>query len=89
MPHTHAPTKAAACHDALEAFEQEHHHAPDAHEKARLLSDAVKEWEHEEVAASHPAAHGDRPAAGCREQFGGPDRRDPVTDTRSTEDGII
>ena len=30
-------------------------HAPDAHEKARLLSATVAEWEHEEVAASHPA----------------------------------
>ena len=55
MPHTHAHTKAEACHDALEAFEREHHHAPDAHEKARLLSATVAEWEHEEVAASHPA----------------------------------
>lgn len=54
MPHTHAHTKAEACHDALEAFEREHHHAPDAHEKARLLSETVKEWEHEEVAATHP-----------------------------------
>ena len=42
------------CHDALEAFEREHHHAPDTHEKARLLSETVKEWEHEEVAATHP-----------------------------------
>ena len=39
---------------ALEAFEREHHHAPDAHEKARLLSETVKEWEHEEVEATHP-----------------------------------
>lgn len=54
MPHTHAHSKAEACHDALEAFEREHHHAPDAHEKARLLSETVKEWEHEEVAATHP-----------------------------------
>ncbi len=56
MPHTHAPTKAEACHEALENFETEHHHAPDAHEKARLLSATVAEWEHEEVAATHPAA---------------------------------
>ena len=54
MPHTHAHSKAEACHDALEAFEREHHHSPDAHEKARLLSETVKEWEHEEVAATHP-----------------------------------
>ena len=28
----------------------------DAHEKARLLSETVKEWEHEEVEATHPGA---------------------------------
>jgi hypothetical protein len=56
MPHTHAATKAAACHDALEVFQEEHQHAPDAHEKARLLSDTVKEWEQEELAATHPSA---------------------------------
>ena len=54
MPHTHAHSKADACHDALESFEREHPHAPDTHEKARLLSETVKEWEHEEVAATHP-----------------------------------
>lgn len=56
MSHLHAPTKAAACHEALEAFEHEHHHSPDAHEKARLLSDAVKQWEREELAVTHPNA---------------------------------
>jgi len=59
MSHTHATTKAAACHDALEVFQEEHHHAPDAHEKARLLSDTVKEWEQEELAATHPSATAD------------------------------
>ena len=49
-----ASDEALARADALEAFEREHHHAPDAHEKARLLSETVKEWEHEEVAATHP-----------------------------------
>jgi len=53
MPHTHAASKAAACQEALETFEEEHHHAPDVHEKARLLSDAIKEWEHEQVEAMH------------------------------------
>lgn len=55
MPHTHAHTKAEAIHDALETFEEEHHHQPDAHEKARLVSDTIKEWEHEEVEAQHAA----------------------------------
>jgi hypothetical protein len=55
MPHTHAHTKAEAIHEALEVFEEAHHHQPDAHEKARLVSDTIKEWEHEEVEASHSA----------------------------------
>jgi hypothetical protein len=55
MPHTHAPTKAAACHEALDHFVEEHHHAPNAHEKARVISDAIKEWEHETVEAMHAA----------------------------------
>lgn len=53
MPHTHAANKAAACHEAIEHFEHEHHHSPNAHEKARLISDAIKEWEHEHVAEMH------------------------------------
>ncbi len=53
MPHTHAPSKAEAIHDALEVFQEEHHHVPDTHEKARLVSDTIKEWEHEEVEAMH------------------------------------
>ena len=53
MPHTH--TKAEALHHALETFQEEHHHAPDTHEKARLVSDTIKEWEHEEVEAMHEA----------------------------------
>ncbi|MBT9520452.1 MAG: hypothetical protein IV101_06120 [Dechloromonas sp.] len=51
MQHTH--TKAEAIHEALEVFEEAHHHQPDAHEKARLVSDTIKEWEHEEVEALH------------------------------------
>ena len=53
MPHTHAPSKAEAIHDALEVFQEEHHHVPDTHEKARLVSDTIKEWEHEEVEEMH------------------------------------
>ena len=53
MPHTHAHTKAEAIHEALDAFEETHHHRPDAHEKARLVSDTIKEWEHEEVEEMH------------------------------------
>ncbi len=53
MPHTHAHSKAEAIHEALDVFEEEHHHAPTAHEKARLVSDTIKEWEHEEVEAMH------------------------------------
>ena len=56
MPHTHAHNKAEAIHEALEHFEEDHHHAPDAHEKARLVSDAIKQWEHEEVESMHEAA---------------------------------
>jgi len=55
MPHTHAHTKAEAIHEALEVFEEAHHHAPTPHEKARLVSDTIKEWEHEEVEALHLA----------------------------------
>lgn len=51
MQHTH--TKAEAIQEALEVFEEAHHHQPDAHEKARLVSDTIKEWEHEEVEALH------------------------------------
>lgn len=53
MPHTHTHTKAEAIHEALEIFADAHHHQPDAHEKARLVSDTIKEWEHEEVEALH------------------------------------
>jgi hypothetical protein len=53
MPHTHASTKAEAIHDALEVFQEAHHHQPDAHEKARLVSDTIKEWEHEQVEEMH------------------------------------
>ena len=53
MPHTHAPSKAEAIHDALEVFQEEHHHVPDTHEKARLVSDTIKEREHEQVEVMH------------------------------------
>jgi len=53
MPHTHAHTKAEAIHEALDHFQESHHHAPDAHEKARLVSDTVAQWEKEEVALRH------------------------------------
>ena len=53
MPYTHAETKADACHDAIEAFQEEHHHAPGSHEKARILSNTIKEWEHEHVEVTH------------------------------------
>ena len=53
MPHTHPPSKAEAIHDALEVFQEEHHHVPDTHEKARLVSDTIKEWEYEEVEVMH------------------------------------
>lgn len=53
MPHTHAHSKAEAIHEALEVFEEEHHHVPTTHEKARLVSDTIKEWEHEEVETMH------------------------------------
>lgn len=56
MPDTHAHNKAEAIHEAIEHFAEEHHHQPDAHEKARLVSDAIKEWEHEEVEIMHEAS---------------------------------
>jgi hypothetical protein len=56
MPHTH--TKAEAIHDAIEGYQAAHSHIPDAHEKARLISDTVKQWEHEEVEILHAADHG-------------------------------
>ncbi|MDE2439829.1 MAG: hypothetical protein KGP14_02300 [Betaproteobacteria bacterium] len=55
MPQSHAPSKAEAIHDALEGFTEQHHHQPDTHEKARLVSDTIKEWEHEEVEIMHVA----------------------------------
>jgi Arc/MetJ-type ribon-helix-helix transcriptional regulator len=55
MPHNHPASKAEAIHDAIEHFQEEHHHAPDAHEKARLVSDTIKEWEHEQVEEMHSA----------------------------------
>jgi hypothetical protein len=55
MPHTH--TKAEAIHDAIEGYQAANRHAPDAHEKARLISDTVKQWEHEEVEILHAADH--------------------------------
>ena len=51
MPQTQ--TKAEAIHHALDEFQESHHHAPDTHEKARLISDAVAKWEHEEVEILH------------------------------------
>lgn len=54
MPHTHTHTKAEAIHEALDEFQASHHHVPDTHEKARLVSNTVKQWEHEEVAIHHP-----------------------------------
>lgn len=51
MPHTE--TKAEAIHQALDDYQETHHHAPDTHEKARLISDAVAQWEHEEVEILH------------------------------------
>jgi len=54
MPNQHTPTKAEACQQALESFRHEHQHNPDPHEKARLISDTIKEWEHDEVVATHP-----------------------------------
>ncbi len=53
MPPSHAHTKAEAIHEAFEVFEAAQHHQPDAHEKARLVSDTIKEWEHAEVDALH------------------------------------
>ena len=53
MPHMHTHSKAEAIQDAIEHFEETHHHTPDTHEKARLVSDTVKQWEHEEVEILH------------------------------------
>lgn len=53
MPHSHTPTKAEAIHHALDDFAETHDHAPDPHEKARLISNVVTQWEHEEVDIRH------------------------------------
>lgn len=57
MPHTHSATKAEAIQDALEHYQEEHHHLPETHEKARLVSDTIKEWEHEQVEEMHSTDH--------------------------------
>ena len=53
MPHTHAPTKAEAVHEALDEYVEAHHHAPEIHDKARIISSAITQWEHEEVELRH------------------------------------
>lgn len=53
MPHTQ--TKAEAIHQALDDYQDTYHHSPDPHEKARLISDTVSKWEHEEVEILHVA----------------------------------
>lgn len=55
MPHTHAHTKAEAVHEALDEYVEAHHHSPEIHEKARIISNAITQWEHEEVDLRHPA----------------------------------
>lgn len=55
MSHTHASSKAEAIHEALDHFVEAQHHQPDPHEKARLVSDTIKEWEHEQVEEMHSA----------------------------------
>lgn len=54
MPHTHAHTKAEAVHEALDEYVEAHHHAPEVHEKARIISNTITQWEHEEVELHHP-----------------------------------
>lgn len=53
MPHTHAHTKAEAVHEALDEYVEAHHHAPEVHDKARIISNAITRWEHEEVELRH------------------------------------
>lgn len=59
MPNSHPHSKAEACQQALETFRVEHRHAPDSHEKARLISDTIKDWAHDEVVATHSAESAD------------------------------
>ena len=59
MPHTHAHSQAEAVHEALDEYVEAHHHAPEIHEKARIISNTISQWVHEEVElrhADHPAA---------------------------------
>lgn len=50
----HADDKAHACQNSLRAFEDDHQRAPDVHEKARLISLSIGEWERKHVAETHP-----------------------------------
>lgn len=54
MPHTHAHSQAEAVHEALDEYVETHHHAPDVHQKARIISDTISQWVHEEVELRHP-----------------------------------
>jgi hypothetical protein len=56
----HADDKAHACQSSLRAFEDDHLRAPNTHEKARLISIAIGEWERKHIAETHPW---DEPAA--------------------------
>ena len=54
MPHTHAHSQAEAVHEALDEYVEAHHHAPEVHEKARIISNTITQWVHEEVELRHP-----------------------------------
>ena len=49
MLHEHAHSQAEAVHEALSEFTESHHHVPDAHEKARIISSTITQWVHETV----------------------------------------
>jgi hypothetical protein len=53
MPHTHAHSQAEAVHEALDEYVETHHHEPEVHEKARIISHTITQWVHEEVELKH------------------------------------
>lgn len=49
----HNEDKAHACQSSLRAFAEDHDRQPNTHEKARLISMTIGEWERQHVAETH------------------------------------
>ncbi len=48
-----ADDKAHACQSSLRAFEEDHLRTANTHEKARLISMTISEWERKHIAETH------------------------------------